>query len=436
MSTDSTPAAAPATASKAACCTGATRCPLCIVALCLLSALAGAAATWLATRPRSVDTAKETVPSIPEDAPAVLLRVAPEQSRIIAAKGDTSGAFRRYGATQQQLIKSRPVIVAALKKAEIAELPSVRQHKDPAAWLVRDLRVDFPGNGEVMRLRLTAAKGEDTAKVLNAVVRAYLSEVVDGEQKERAIRLGELEKIIAQNDTELRELREKARQLAEAEGVAADPDVATYKSQLALSQLSQARNELVRVQNDLTRADAQLGMQKKFAETPANLEPSESEVDAFVQADPTTSQVLVPLVAQIRKQLLEAESRPGPSGSQSVEKLQENLKAVQAEIAARRAELRKGLPQRKRAALEAEIRGSEAQISGVKDLEKRCKENVEQLQAQANRYGGGNADLLAMAEQVRQLERLNSQLAEERGLLKVELKAPPRVRLIQEAEAP
>jgi polysaccharide biosynthesis transport protein len=372
--------------------------------------------------------------SVSEDPSAVLFLVAQEQPRITAAKGDTSDDFRVYRENQQQLVKSRFVIVAALRKPEIQQLPMVKRQKAPVTWLMRELRVDFPGNAGVMRLRLPAVSGQEGATLLNAVAKAYLSEVVDKDHQARAVSLAELDKIMAATDAQLRDERVKLRQFAESEHVIPDPKVAAYRGQIAITELSAAETESRKTRASLAAAEGELDARRKSAESA--MEPSESEIDVAAQTDLMITQVLIPLMAQIRKQLLDAEVRPVPTGSPPVEKLQASLKKVQTEIAARRAELQKDLQRRKGASLEADIRGVEAQIKALKALEGRCEERQKRLREEAHSFSVRSVDVDAKAERVRQLERVFSQLAEQRELLKVEQNAPSRVTLIQEAVPP
>jgi hypothetical protein len=78
------------------------------------------------------------------------------------------------------LLKSPLVLQAALAKQDIADLDAVRhQNGDELLWLMNDLKVSFPGDGEILEIRY---EGEEDAlqmeKIVKAVVQAYIDRVL------------------------------------------------------------------------------------------------------------------------------------------------------------------------------------------------------------------------------------------------------------------
>ena len=61
-------------------------------------------------------------------------------------------AFEIFKGTQQQFLLSGVVLNAALRKPETANLVILEKEGDPAQWLARNLRIDYPGNAEIMRV--------------------------------------------------------------------------------------------------------------------------------------------------------------------------------------------------------------------------------------------------------------------------------------------
>ncbi len=75
-----------------------------------------------------------------------LLQISANQTNIVFNhNGDSSSSFEVFKGTQQQMLTSDVVLVAALRKPEAASLAAVRKEDDPVRWLARNLRVDFPG---------------------------------------------------------------------------------------------------------------------------------------------------------------------------------------------------------------------------------------------------------------------------------------------------
>ena len=102
--------------------------------------------------------------------------------------------FDIYKDTQSQFVTSRFVLISALRKPEIAALPSVKKHEpDTAGWLSKELKVLFPNKAEIMTVGFAGNDPDEAAALVNAVVKAYLSEVVEKERYARVERMARLE---------------------------------------------------------------------------------------------------------------------------------------------------------------------------------------------------------------------------------------------------
>ncbi len=286
------------------------------------------------------------------DAAFAFLRVAREEPYVVfpAAGRQGQSEFALYKAAQVQLLKSRLVLAAALRKPGMSGLACLRSataRHDATGWLAARLRVDFPGDAEIMRVGLAIDEPREAAALVNAVVGAYLNETVEGERKQRVQRLDTLERLYVDKESELRSVRNNERQLAESMGVSQSP-TGYVNQQLALEEVADARKELFQARSELRRVRAELRAAEILSSNSKIIEVLDYEVDALAQNDPTISQVLLPVVAKLKKQIVSAT----PS---SAEKLTAKLKAVQAEIDTRRKELRRGQEEQKRAAFDVDI---------------------------------------------------------------------------------
>jgi hypothetical protein len=89
----------------------------------------------------------------------------------------TPQAIERQAMNSLALVTSSEVIEAALASPGVANLQAVKQQADAAAWLADRLRVSFPGEGEILELRLEGegSGAAEDQKLLNAVIDAYKS---------------------------------------------------------------------------------------------------------------------------------------------------------------------------------------------------------------------------------------------------------------------
>jgi hypothetical protein len=77
------------------------------------------------------------------------------------------------------LVTSQSAIEAALAKPGIGQIRNIQGNGNAANWLRNRLRVTFPGDGEIMELKLEGKNNgaEDDRQLLGAVVESYLAEV-------------------------------------------------------------------------------------------------------------------------------------------------------------------------------------------------------------------------------------------------------------------
>ena len=106
--------------------------------------------------------------------------------------------------TQKQLLLNRLILNAAVSKPGIGKLTIIKDQNDPVDWLSRNLQVTFHVNSEVMKVSLLGTNRKETAMLVNAVVDAYMTEIVDAERKKRDERISELKKLQAEKTREVK----------------------------------------------------------------------------------------------------------------------------------------------------------------------------------------------------------------------------------------
>jgi hypothetical protein len=184
-----------------------------------------------------------------------------------ASPADKEGAaeFESYKSTQEQLLKSPWVLTAALRDETVRRMPIVRRQDEKhnaVPWLASELRVGSvrPASG-ILTVSLTASLPGEAAALVNAVVRAYFSEVVGAEQLEVMNRLKKLEQLYAEKERELAEMRSRLREMSERLGSSTAPG-ARLRQQLAETRLLASEKELAGLKGDLRRARGELKLQK------------------------------------------------------------------------------------------------------------------------------------------------------------------------------
>ena len=83
--------------------------------------------------------------------------------------------FSTYVKTTASLIKSEFVLNAALR--DIKDLPTIRAQKDPIKYLDEELLVSWQDGSELIRITFKGSEPEDARKIVDAVQKAFMSEV-------------------------------------------------------------------------------------------------------------------------------------------------------------------------------------------------------------------------------------------------------------------
>jgi uncharacterized protein involved in exopolysaccharide biosynthesis len=116
--------------------------------------------------------------------------------------------FEGFCDSQAALIKSPFVIIATLRDAKLKSLTCISDQSanhNAIHWLPDAIHVDFPSkNAGVMVVSTTEPDPQDAAAIVNAVVKAYMNEVVAADRQKREMRLRELQKIHAEKEVEVR----------------------------------------------------------------------------------------------------------------------------------------------------------------------------------------------------------------------------------------
>ena len=113
-----------------------------------------------------------------------LLEIRESESKPLIPESRTSSnsAERSLENAPAVVIKSRPILLAALKRPDVAGLNIVRDREDPVAWLEENLKVAFLGDSDILRVSLDGTEPKEQAVLVNAVNDAYLEEF-NGQRK-------------------------------------------------------------------------------------------------------------------------------------------------------------------------------------------------------------------------------------------------------------
>ena len=184
--------------------------------------------------------------------------------------------------TQLALLRSHFVLQAALRDPQIAKFRLVQSAADPMALLHERLEVGFYDGSAVMFVRMPCSPGEceDARKVVDAVVDAFMKEVVvEDRQRRLAIRdrlAASLKGVSEEVSRKLQDYLEIARDSGRTES-----ESGQMLQELDMKRLDRIENELMRLESErLERATSGQSSNSEFyAERIAQLHERQAELE-------------------------------------------------------------------------------------------------------------------------------------------------------------
>ncbi len=198
-----------------------------------------------------------------------------------SAQKDDPAEFEGYRATQMQLFKSPYVLIAALRDPKVQQQPSIKREEarhHAVAWLEKVVRVKCPDEKTgVLTVSLTSSDPKEAAVLVNAVVNAYMNEVVDVDRQQRRDRQANLQKIYTEKEEEVRVKRQQLNQELENIG-AGDEQTMAARSQLAMGMYGEFQREFQRMRAEHRMLLGQLQVAKRAMEELPRAEIADVEV--------------------------------------------------------------------------------------------------------------------------------------------------------------
>lgn len=364
--------------------------------------------------------------------------------------------------TQTKLITSELVLNDALRRPGVAQLPMIREKGDPVRWLGGQIQVRY--SGEIMEISLTGEDPEQLPAIVNAVKDAYMAKVASADDKTAVDRLEQLrakhDQILKQIDTQAREYE----RLANAVG-SADSEVARKKAITALETLADHRKRVNELRREISGLDLKITLLKKRIEYLKQQRPNISQEERE-RRDASVIEQLVeeglardPWIAQATAQKAALEARifeqrqrvRNPEASSTLQRLEEQLAALDQALRSRREELQPRLEQYAREQIEsgtaqtepttteklqASIDAAELEKAVLEDELKVAMEQFTEAAREAESMGKTTADLEAARAERDRLKSIAAKLGDEIQRLEVERDAPLRVKEMIAASKP
>jgi succinoglycan biosynthesis transport protein ExoP len=403
----------------------------------------------------------------------VLVRTATPQImwKTVDTEAERGDEYPRFQKSQLIQLKSRFVINAALEQRGINELKMIREQAKPADWLVENLQAQFVQGSEVMQISLDGKYPEELARLVNAVTKTYIEEVANGDLKRRVQRRELLKKLSNAKFAELKSRRDALRTLAQKAG-SDDRQTLVLKQQYAIELGTDVRKDLRNIQAQKRKLEAMIKLRRPEAlhETAAPMV-SNNDVARLIEQDPEVIDLKAKLAAASERHESEA-AYTGRVARKSglnpaLKTLRDEIELINKQLERKRRAIRPFVIQQlqnpqnpqddgqsvKGGVLDQQLAqatveasrslawmtggGSlEQQLAVATELEASLQEEIKNFSQMDQVLTDNTLDLQDNKEELKQIENAATRIAAEVEMLDVELQAPPRISLIEEALPP
>ncbi len=394
---------------------------------------------------------------IPKFSASAYLRIDSSNRPLIFKTADETagrgGDFNLYKSTQQQLLLTPFVLNTALRDPKIAAVEEIAERDDPIGWLKSNLKVSFPGNGEIMQITMETVSPTSCVLIVNGVVDAFMQEVVMTDRNERLKRLDTLEKVFSERTNQVRSKRVELKNLATTLGTS-DSDSLTVAQQNALQQFGKMQEKLSDVQFALMQTEGDVKIAEEIIQHRKN---SDESVDSegSSKMDEEATRLVAERTAEVvnlEEQIAIAQAKLngmnklfGPSHF-NVQKAREDLEIRKEMLTQRKAEAKVRAQVMSDKDEDQQNRILRTPGGGVYDMmglmskkqvlvnqEKILKEKVDQLADETRQLGRSSIDVELMRSEIAGLEEVLHTVGDEIERTSVELKTSSRIRILSSA---
>src|SRR5271157_1384519 len=350
----------------------------------------------------------------------------------------------RYQRSQLVQLKSRFVINTALQQRGISELKMIREQKRPAEWLAENLVAQFLQGTEVLQISLGGKYPEELARLVNAVTNTYIEEVANGDLKRRVQRRELLKKLRDTKFAELKNRRDALRTLAQKAG-SDDRQTLVLKQQYAIELGTAIRKDIREVQSEKRKLEAMIRVQRPEAlhETAAPMV-SNDDVARLIEQDPEVSDLKAKLAAATERLASESvytgrvarKSGMNPA----LKTLHDEVELINKQLERKRRAIRPSVIQQLQNPQGdgQSVKGGslEQQLAVATELEASLQEEIKNFSQMDQVLTDNTLNVQDNKEELKQIEDAATKIASEVEKLDVELQAPPRISLIEDAIPP
>jgi succinoglycan biosynthesis transport protein ExoP len=186
---------------------------------------------------------------------ATILKIEQKERKLVDDGPQRESDFLMYRESQKNYMLSRQVVTAALRDPKVAECPTLKARDFPVEYLLTQLKADDSLSAEFLKVTLEGENPRDLALILNAVKDAFLDQTVYISRNAKIEELKRLEEQYEQTNKLVIAAQENIDRLAESLKIGSgDPKVLSATHGMMQQDLDDDLKEM-RMINSLIRQE-------------------------------------------------------------------------------------------------------------------------------------------------------------------------------------
>ena len=371
----------------------------------------------------------------PEYRYSAYIHVAPNEDRIVEPDRQTvtQRVYDLFKATQAALVENDFVLLAALRDRKVSALDSIAAEKDKVAFLRDELNIGSD-DSELIQVSMAGHDADEITTIVQAVVNAYMEEVVGKDQRRKNDRLEKLRNALRKTKETAEQKRNSLRRLAKQLHTS-HTDTLSVAERHALETFNQYQKEEIREQFALRQAQRELEAQIELLDEVKSTEISEYEVEAAARVDP--------VIRQLRSQLLSEEWNAGYTDDMAINRQSRHAQQFRDDYNRTRQQyedelqsLREQIRGVKEAEIQDRIRELTVNVKALKDQWEKVAADLAEREVDVEQIGLKSIELEMERMEIENLDQMRSNFATRIETLEVELGADPRIQQLQFATKP
>ena len=370
-----------------------------------------------------------------------LLRVSMQENSLISHDVNTvdRDRFEIYKGFQQDMLLSRAVLTSAIRKPEVIDIPIIQrltQYGDPVEWLTGKLAVSFPLKAEAMTVSLTLDNPKEAQALVKAVVESYMNEVVNAETTRKQKRYNDLVTICDAKEQEIRAKREELKSLVAGIGSTDSPELLGIRQRALFEELGLYRSEVARNSADISHVKNELSSQHALLENVDKADVPAIELDQLVQNDPQARQLQIELGMKKMEHVYTQGAMKKGANTPYASRYGEEVEMLQKEYDERLKEMEMKARQKKRNLIDTEIVRLQALLTPMEEQQVAATKKIAKLMSDAEKISVTSVDIQMTQAELRNMDIVVANFANEREKLAVEIHSTPRIAVLEPAEEP